>query len=78
MGGVTEYGNLLGDINGSITVNIEDVTALQRILCEYKGTSFDENSPKDAAIADVDGNGVVDIKDATVIQRFLAEYLKSF
>ena len=60
---------VLGDFNGSGEVEIEDVTFLQRCLCE-----FETLSESQLAVADVDGNGKVDINDATQMQRIIAEY----
>ena len=58
---------MLGDANGDGSVDIRDVTAIQRHASEYQNV----NSVK---AADVDGNNAVDVQDATLIQRYLAEY----
>ena len=58
---------MLGDANGDGSVDIRDVTAIQRHASEYQNV----NSVK---AADVDGNNAVDVQDATSIQRYLAEY----
>lgn len=57
-----------GDLNFSGSLDIEDVTLLQRALAE-----FSELTPAQAAIADADGDGVVKINDCTAMQRMLAE-----
>ncbi len=58
---------MLGDANGDGSIDIRDVTAIQRHASEYQNV----NSVK---AADVDGNNVVNVQDATLIQRYLAEY----
>ena len=58
---------ILGDANGDGSIDIRDVTAIQRHVSEYQNV----NSVK---AADVDGNNVVNVQDATLIQRYLAEY----
>ena len=57
-----------GDMNFNGSLDIEDVTLLQRALAE-----FSELTPAQAAIADADGDGVVKINDCTAMQRMLAE-----
>ena len=60
---------ILGDANGDGSVNINDVTAIQRHAAELEpleGICFHA--------ADVDGDGDVSVDDATELQRFLAEY----
>ena len=56
-----------GDANGDGTVDIHDVTAIQRQLAEY-------GEVNDPAAADMDGDGTVTISDVTAIQRMLAEF----
>lgn len=60
---------VLGDTNGDGTVNICDVTALQRHLADLTTLTDSE-----LAAADANGDGVVDINDATYLQMYLAEY----
>ena len=58
-----------GDANGDGTVNINDVTVIQRILADLEqDTKGDVNRS-----CDLDGNGL-DIADATNIQCYLAEF----
>ena len=52
---------------GDGTVDIHDVTAIQRQLAEY-------GEVNDPAAADMDGDGTVTISDVTAIQRMLAEF----
>ena len=59
----------LGDANGDGSVNINDVTSIQRHLAELE---ILEGIYLHAADANQDGT--VDIADATVIQMYLAEY----
>lgn len=62
-------GCLIGDVNADGTVNVHDVTQLQRLLAEY-----DTPSEAQKIAADINGNGELDIADATLLQEFLAEY----
>jgi len=59
----------LGDANGDGSVNINDVTTIQRYLAELETL---EGIYLHAA--DVNQDGTVDIADATTIQMYLAEY----
>ena len=60
---------LLGDADNNGTVNINDVTAVQRSLAELE--VFTELQQ---AGADVNQDGTVDVSDATAIQMYLADY----
>lgn len=62
-------GALLGDTNGDGSVNINDVTTIQRYLAELESL---EGIYLHAADANQDGT--VDISDATTLQMYLAEY----
>ena len=62
-------GAKLGDVIGDGSVNINDVTTIQRHLAELEAL---EGIYLHAADANQDGT--VDIADATVIQMYLAEY----
>lgn len=62
-------GTLLGDANGDGSVNINDVTTIQRYLAE-----LDTLEGIYLHAADVNQDGTVDIADATAIQMYLAEY----
>ena len=62
-------GAFLGDASGDGSVNINDVTMIQRYLAELETL---EGIYLQAADANQDGT--VDIADATVIQMYLAEY----
>ena len=68
----------LGDINQNGTVEIQDVTVLQRHLAEFTNSDgtpiVDETNEEILKIADVDHNGEITIADITLIQRFLAEF----
>lgn len=59
---------LIGDIDMNGTVNIFDVTALQKAIAS--GNKFSELF---TIIADADGNGKVSIQDVTEIQFYLAD-----
>ncbi|MCH5299436.1 MAG: starch-binding protein [Ruminococcus sp.] len=54
-----------GDANADGTVDINDVTAIQKHL-----VSISKLKPKGEFLADVDGKGGVNIKDATLIQMY--------
>lgn len=60
---------LLGDANGDGSVNINDVTTIQRHLAEME--TLEEIC---LHAADANQDGTVDIEDATTIQMYLAEY----
>lgn len=63
---------ILGDANGDASVNISDVTTIQRHLAgmeKIKGLSLQA--------ADADQDGVLNISDATYLQMFLAQYAVS-
>ena len=64
---------LFADVNMDQLVNVQDVTALQRILAEFR----DENVLSvvaDNAIIDLSGDGKIGINDVAVLQRFLARF----
>ena len=58
-----------GDINKDGKIDLEDVTAFQRILAE-----FDPISEEDFANLDFDCDGRTSVSDITMLQRYLAEY----
>ena len=59
----------IGDTNLDGRINIRDVTAIQRHLCELEPFKDEQ-----IALADINGDGIVDIADATHLQMYLAEY----
>ena len=59
----------LGDLNSDGSVNINDVTAIQRHFAE-----LDELTEEQLALADTNGDGEINIDDATHLQMYLAEY----
>lgn len=78
----TESSIQLGDINQNGTVEIQDVTALQRHLAEFTNSDgfpiVDEENEEVFKIADVNHDGIISIADITTIQRYLAEFIDSF
>ena len=62
-----DEGEILGDADGSGSVDIADATLIQCFLAEMTVEGFS------AAAADVDGNGTVEISDVTLIRQYLAE-----
>ena len=60
---------LLGDVNLDGTVNIRDVTLMQRALAQYETLT-----PEQRMAADTDGDGSVTVEDATALQRRIAEF----
>lgn len=60
---------IMGDVNFDTVVNINDVTAVQRHLCEAE-----RFAPYQMITADVNGDGRVSVDDATLIQMVLAEF----
>lgn len=59
----------IGDSNLDGSININDVTAIQRHLVELE--TFNEEQ---LALADTNGDGEINISDATHLQMYLAEY----
>lgn len=59
----------LGDANGDGTVNINDVTSIQRHLAQ-----LEQLSGIYLYAAETNKNGELDISDATTLQMFLAQY----
>lgn len=57
-----------GDANLDGTIDVGDVTAIQRQLAEYENVD-------DAFNADVDRDDKITISDVTIIQRYLAEFI---
>ncbi|MEE1263355.1 hypothetical protein [Ruminococcus sp.] len=57
-----------GDADGNGTVNVNDVTAVQRVLAELDSDSDGKITKR----ADIDGGGL-SISDATAIQYYLAD-----
>lgn len=58
---------VLGDCDGSMTVDVHDVTAIRRRLIGLIHPDFNDK------FADIDGNGGVTIVDVTWLQRYLAK-----
>ena len=57
---------ILGDADENKTVNIKDVTCIQKFVAGVEGVNVFELN------GDVDKNGTVNVKDATAIQKHLA------
>ncbi len=64
-----EIERMIGDINGDGTVNVTDVTELQKHLA-----GMTELTQKGLACCDVTGNSKIDIKDASHIAKALAGF----
>ena len=64
---ITVYG--IGDANLDGSIDIRDVTAIQRHIAELEVFTDEQ-----IALADTNGDGVVNIADATHLQMYLAEY----
>lgn len=60
---------VMGDVNMDTAVNINDVTAVQRHLCE--AVTF---APYQRITADMNGDGKVSVEDATLTQMLIAEF----
>ena len=58
------------DIDSDGEIGVNDVMAVQAVLCEYT------NADTEAVLqfGDVNRDGVVDVRDITAVQRYLAEY----
>ncbi len=69
----------IGDVDRNGTVDIQDVTVLQRHLAEFVNADgspiIDEADEEMLKIADVNRDGIVTIFDVTTIQRYLAEMI---
>ncbi|MBU5462734.1 carboxypeptidase regulatory-like domain-containing protein [Lachnoclostridium sp. MSJ-17] len=63
----------LGDVNKDGTIDINDVTLLQKALAE-----LEKLDDAQTLAADVTGDGNLTIDDATTIQKFLAEIIDHF
>ena len=63
----------LGDANLDGSINVHDVTAIQRHIAEL--AIIDD---KLLAVADANGDGVVTIDDATFLQTYLAEFATAY
>ena len=66
---VTEPENIIGDVDGNGSIDINDATQLQRGLALF--FIFDDAQ---RVRADANGDGAVNIKDVTALQRFLAGF----
>ena len=60
---------IIGDVDLDNTICINDVTAIQRHLCELEPLTEVQ-----LALADTNGDGEVDIADATWLQMYFAEF----
>lgn len=67
------WGLIYGDVDGSGTTNITDVTIIQKAVASI--TSLSTLNPE---IADVDGDAEITIRDATYIQLYVSKRLKKF
>lgn len=59
---------LIGDTDNNGSINIKDVTLLQKTLAKVKMETYIRN-----LIADFNRDGMVNIKDATAIQKYIAK-----
>lgn len=57
----------MGDVNHDKTVDVLDVTAIQKYLVSVEDENFD------VKLADVNEDGAINIKDATTIQLKLSK-----
>ena len=57
---------LLGDADGSGTVNVKDATAIQKVVAGIAVANYK------VELADADGSNSVNVKDATAIQKWVA------
>ena len=64
----------IGDVTGNGSITIEDVTFIQRCLCELIEPLSEEQIP----LADVNKDGEVNIIDATLMQMYAAELIDHF
>ena len=68
-GGEDPNGILIGDVNLSGNITVEDVTTLQQYLCEQITLEGDA-----LIAAECNSDSRISIKDVTLIQKYLAEY----
>lgn len=66
-----ETGVTLGDVNGDNSVNIKDVTLIQKVIAKLV-----EEPENFLLTADVNCDDTVNIKDATIIQKYIAKIYK--
>ncbi|MDD5923429.1 MAG: lectin like domain-containing protein [Clostridia bacterium] len=67
---------LLGDVNGDNKINMEDVTALQKIIALL--TTHENYGPKSLRQSDVNHDSEVNMMDVVTIQKYLAQLIDSF
>ena len=66
---------MYGDVNCDGTVNMEDVTSLQKVIAEL--TTYEAFGPMSKTNADCDGNGQGTMVDVTLIQKFIAKLIST-
>lgn len=71
--GIDEDTVKIGDVNQDGSVNVNDVTAVQKYVAKL--TALDDYS---AIAADANRDGVINIIDATTIQKYVAGLIESF
>ncbi len=67
---------LFGDVNCDNKINMEDVTALQKIMAQL--TTYENYGPKSLRQSDVNHDSEVNMMDVVIIQRYLAQLIDSF
>ncbi len=65
--------NILGDVNGDLSVNIKDATYIQKYCA-----SLAEIDEADMYLSDTTLDGNVNVRDATQIQKYIASIIDSF
>lgn len=67
----------VGDVNGDGIVNINDVTLIQKHICDFTKEDgspiIDVNDSEQLRIADLDNDKLITIDDASFIQKIIAE-----
>lgn len=69
-----ELDKLMGDVNLDDSVDINDVTAIQR----YRVGDVDIPTYRAQGLSDVNGDGKITIRDATLIQMYAAKIITEF
>lgn len=64
-----QQSRIIGDADGNKTIDIKDVTVIQRVLAELEN----DNGGEITLRGDIDGDGLT-IDDATMIQRYITGY----
>lgn len=78
---VAEDEPVIGDVDGSGVVDIDDALLLQKHIAKYTDGGkplIDENDEAVMNIADVNRDGIISVSDVTLIQQYIAGIIAGF